>query len=302
MNLFGFFRPKAKAGPRVNNPKIGFLISATHGSGDVAGVWDQYITAFQSAMCTSNVQYFEEPPGGGVGPHGAGGDKGKYDTAANNLVSVHKVNVIVTGGTLAATECQKYTTTIPIVVASAGDLSGLAGSQLTGCTNGQANTQISDGRITTMNNNLKPTAVGVLGNYDVTPVQEAMDYVLTQLGNKGNPVYLRNNQTDLPNLQATLASLKQQKQVDVLYVCSDPFVRTNGTTIVQAAHAQGMKTMHEFGEWVGPKGPGGDLSYGPDFVKLFQRAAGYVDQILNGASPANLPIFEPQIVDCVQKS
>ena len=195
MNLFGFFRPKAKAGPRVNNPKIGFLISATHGSGDVAGVWDQYITAFQSAICTSNVQYFEEPPGGGVGPHGAGGDKGKYDTAANNLVSVHKVNVIVTGGTLAATECQKYTTTIPIVVASAGDPSGLAGSQLTGCTNGQANTQISDARITTMNNNLKPTAVEVLGNYDVTPVQEAMDYVLTQLGNKGNPVYLRNNQT-----------------------------------------------------------------------------------------------------------
>jgi hypothetical protein len=161
MNLFGFFKPKAKAGPRVNNPKIGFLISATHGSGDVAGVWDQYITAFQSAICTSNVQYFEEPPGGGVGPHGAGGDKGKYDTAANNLVSVHKVNVIVTGGTLAATECQKYTTTIPIVVASAGDPNGLAGSQLTGCTNGQANTQISDARITTMNNNLKPTAVGV---------------------------------------------------------------------------------------------------------------------------------------------
>jgi len=85
MNLFGFFRPKAKAGPRVNNPKIGFLISATHGSGDVAGVWDQYITAFQSAICTSNVQYFEEPPGGGVGPHGAGGDKGKYDTAPTIL-------------------------------------------------------------------------------------------------------------------------------------------------------------------------------------------------------------------------
>jgi hypothetical protein len=91
MNLFGFFRPKAKTGRRVNNPKIGFLISATHTSGDVAGVWDQYITAFQSAICTSNAQYFEEPPGGGVGPHGAGGDKGKYDTAANNLVSVHKV-------------------------------------------------------------------------------------------------------------------------------------------------------------------------------------------------------------------
>ena len=88
--------------------------------------------------------------------------------------------------------------------------------------------------------------------------------------------------------------------VNVLYVCSDPFVRTNGDAVVQAAHALGMKTIHEFAEWVIQHR--GDLSYGPDFVKLFQRAAGYVDQILNGASPANLPIFEPQIVDCVQKS
>jgi ABC-type uncharacterized transport system substrate-binding protein len=170
---------------------------------------------------------------------------------------------------------------------------------LTGCTNGQANTQISDARITTMNNNLKPTAVGVAGNYDVPPVKTAMDYILNQLGNKGYPVYLRNNQTDLPNLPATLASLNQKNKVNALYVCSDPFVRTNGNAIVQAAHAQGMRTMHEFAEWVDPKGPGGDLSYGPDFVKLFQRAAGYVDQILNGASPANLPVFEPQVADCV---
>ena len=86
--------------------------------------------------------------------------------------------------------------------------------------------------------------------------------------------------------------------MNVLYVCSDPFVRTNGTAIVKAAQNQKMKTMHEFGEWANYHH--GDQAYGPDFNKLFQRAAGYVDQILNGASAADLPIFEPQVADCVQ--
>ena len=55
--------------------------------------------------------------------------------------------------------------------------------------------------------------------------------------------------------------------------------------------------MHEFGEWVNYHN--GDRAYGPDFNKLFERAAGYVDQILNGALPANLPVFAPTLVDCV---
>jgi hypothetical protein len=55
--------------------------------------------------------------------------------------------------------------------------------------------------------------------------------------------------------------------------------------------------MHEFGEWVNHHN--GDRAYGPNFNQLFQRAAGYVDQILNGADAADLPVFAPQIVDCV---
>lgn len=317
MTFFRLFESRAKARTRVRNqrimnPYIGVLISATDTTNQAGGTgaWDPYIAAFKSALVTNipPAQWYEEPSTrSGIGS-GAGGDQAGYGTAAGNLVGYNpSPSVIVTGGTLAASECQKYTTTIPIVVASAGDLSSLTGSNFTGCTNGQANTLISDARIARMNNKLKPTAVGVAGNWDVQPVQNAMNYAYTQLlkqlgPNKAFLVYLRNNGTDLPDLPKTLTNLQKQNGVNVLYVCSDPFVRTNGTTIVKAAKALGMKTMHEFGEWVGP-GPhnhGGDLSFGPDFTKLFQRAAGYVDQILNGASPANLPIFEPQVADCVQ--
>jgi len=273
---------------------VGLLIAAR----DTDEVWHSYITAFERAVNTKPAPNYDPRP-----PGGAGGDPNLYATAAGQLV-MDKVDVIVTAGELAAEACKKATNAnrppkpIPVVVASAGDLSKFAGSNVTGFTNGQVNTQISDERIKIMNNRWNPIFVMVAGNDDVPPVKTAMDYVLGKLGNnKGYKISLK-NKTDLTNLQATLASQKKPNGMNVLYVCSDPFVRTNGTAIVQAAHALGMKTMHEFGEWHDKHK--GDLCFGPDFKKLFQKAAGYVDQILADDKLATLPVVEAQIGDCVQ--
>jgi hypothetical protein len=123
-------------------------------------------------------------------------------------------------------------------------------------------------------------------------------WFLGKLGNKGHRVSLKDNNSDLPGLKAKLAALQDSTGVNVLYVCSDPFVRTNGDAVVQAAQELGMKTIHEFAEWV--RQHGGDLSYGPNFNNLFQRAGGFVDQILKGKSAAQIPVFNPQVTDCVQ--
>jgi ABC-type uncharacterized transport system substrate-binding protein len=273
---------------------VGLLIAAR----DTDEVWHSYITAFQRAVNTRPAPNYDPQP-----PGGAGGDPNLYATGARQLVT-DKVDVIVTAGELAAEACNKATNAnkppkpIPVVVASAGDLSKFAGTNVTGFTNGQVNSQILDKRIEIMNNKWNPIAVMVAGNDDVPPVKAAMDYVLGQLGNKGYRVSVKNNNTDLTNLQATLASLQQPDGVNVLYVCSDPFVRTNGTAIVQAAQALGMKTMHEFAEWHDKHK--GDLCFGPDFEKLFKKAAGYVDRILADTKLATLPIVEAQIGDCVQ--
>jgi putative ABC transport system substrate-binding protein len=252
-------------------------------------VWDGYIAAFTGALCTNGSLTWVPPQ--------TGSDYNSYLIGAQNLMR-GGANVIVTAGNVAAKACYDATknSTTAVVVASAGDLTGLTGGNLTGCTNGQFDQQIVQERINIMQQ-WNPTGVGVVGNYSVPPVGKAMDYVKSQLG--GNTQIVDLNPTNIQTLQTTLTNLKQQYNVNVLYVCSDPYLRTNGNNLIQAAHghALGMKTMHEFGEWVTYHR--GNQAYGPDFTKLFKRAAGYVDQILNGADPANLPIFAPLPVDCV---
>lgn len=150
-----------------------------------------------------------------------------------------------------------------------------------------------------MNDKWNPVSVIVAGNDAVAPVNTAMGNALTQLGNKGQRVSLKDNNSDLPKLHDTLNSLKNPNGVNVLYVCSDPFVRTNGNNIVQIAQGLGMKTVHEFAEWVLQHK--GDLSYGPNFNDLFSIAGEFVNQIINySISAAKIPVFNPTVVNCVQ--
>jgi putative tryptophan/tyrosine transport system substrate-binding protein len=285
-------KSKAKAKRRDSNPTIGLLIAAT----DTDEVWHSYITAFKNAVGTTPVSYDPQPPGG------AGGDPQKYAKAAKQLVS-DNVNVIVTAGELAAAACKKATKTIPIVVASAGDLAAVAAPNLTGFTNGQVDPQILDARIIRMLKKLLPQkAVAVVGNDTVPPVKTAMDYAVASLQQKRVPVYSASFTTasDFKDEATIQEKLKPAygTTADVLLVCSDPLMRTHGSIFVNAAHHMHMKTMHEFAEWHTKHG--GDLCYGLDFTKLFQRAAGYVDQILaRGARAPKLPVIAARPKDCV---
>lgn len=241
-----------------------------------------------------------------------GVDYPSYLAGANALIAAG-ANVIVTAGNVAAQACYDATNAndpinpIPVVVASAGDLTGLTGGNLTGCTNGQTNSDILDERITRVLQKLsRKKVVAVVGNYTVPPVMAAMDSAVASLKAKKPPVPVYSASftkagdfQDEATIQGKLNPPVGTPIADVLLVCSDPLMRTYGNIFVKAVHHINMKTMHEFAEWHDEHG--GDLCYGPDFIKLFQRAAGYVDQILNGADPANLPVFAPQDpVDCVQ--
>jgi len=86
------------------------------------------------------------------------------------------------------------------------------------------------------------------------------------------------------------------RRADALYVCSDPFVTVNQVRINSLALGARLPTMHGIREHVQT---GGLMSYGTNFPDLFRRAGDYVDKILRGAKPADLPVEQPTKFDFV---
>ncbi|MFL6799420.1 MAG: ABC transporter substrate-binding protein [Xanthobacteraceae bacterium] len=79
-------------------------------------------------------------------------------------------------------------------------------------------------------------------------------------------------------------------RAEALYLCSDPLLTTNRLRLNTLALGVRLPTMHGFREYAEA---GGLVSYGPNLPDLFRRAADYVDKILRGAKPADLPIEQP---------
>ena len=75
-----------------------------------------------------------------------------------------------------------------------------------------------------------------------------------------------------------------------LYVCPGALVNANHRRIDTLALGARLPTMHAVRDFVGA---GGLLSYGANYTDLFRRSAEYVDKILKGAKPADLPVEQP---------
>jgi len=85
-------------------------------------------------------------------------------------------------------------------------------------------------------------------------------------------------------------------RAEALYVVSEPLVSTNRIRINTVALAARLPTMHSVREYVEA---GGLMSYGPNYPDLFRRAADFVDKILRGAKPSNIPVEQPTKFDLV---
>jgi putative ABC transport system substrate-binding protein len=75
-----------------------------------------------------------------------------------------------------------------------------------------------------------------------------------------------------------------------MFVVSDPLVFTNRMAISDFAIREKLPTVYRLKEYASD---GGLISYGPDFVAFFRKAGDYVDKILKGAKPEDLPIEQP---------
>src|SRR5262249_36027391 len=85
-------------------------------------------------------------------------------------------------------------------------------------------------------------------------------------------------------------------QVQALYVPGDALIFTHRVRVITVALAGRLPTIHNFREHVDA---GGLMSYGPNFVDLHRRSADYVDKILRGTKPADIPVEQPTKFDLI---
>ena len=95
-------------------------------------------------------------------------------------------------------------------------------------------------------------------------------------------------------IPAVVESLKGH--TDALYLQSDPLLNTHRVLINTLAMKAGVPTFSGIRDYVEA---GSLMSYGPNFPDLFRRAAEFVDKILRGAKPADLPVEQPTTFDLV---
>ena len=100
---------------------------------------------------------------------------------------------------------------------------------------------------------------------------------------------------DSRELEQALASLERERPA-ALVLLADPLTLSQRLRIVEFAAEARLPAIYELGEFVDA---GGLMSYGPNFDQLIRRSATYVDKILKGAKPADLPIEQPEKFELV---
>ena len=85
-------------------------------------------------------------------------------------------------------------------------------------------------------------------------------------------------------------------RAEALYVVNDPLINTSRIRINTFALVARLPTMHGLRE---PVEAGGLMSYGPNLSDLYRRAAEFVDKILRGANPGDIPVEQPTKFDLV---
>jgi putative tryptophan/tyrosine transport system substrate-binding protein len=227
----------------------------------------------------------------------AEGHSERYSEIAEEFVRL-KVDLIFTSGS-AAPAARQATSVIPIVFALAPDPVGTGlvdslarpGRNLTGLSN--QSSDLAGKRVELLREIipvLRRLAIMASNN---SQVMEEMDDAQSAARKLGLEV-IRSEMRRADDIAPAIEALKGH--VDALYVVSDAFANSNRVRINTFALAARLPTMHANREYIET---GGLISYGANYPHLFRRAAEYVDKILRGAKPADLPVEQPIKFDLI---
>jgi putative ABC transport system substrate-binding protein len=223
--------------------------------------------------------------------------EGRYDALSDFAAEFVRlrVNVILAAGIPAAQAARQATATIPIVMGQSGDPVG-AGLV--------ASLARPSGNVT----GLSDFTVGVVGRRlqlltELTPRARRVA-VLLNPANPTNPLQLKEIQTAAAGAGVTLVPVEvrgrddidgafvatRKQQAAALVVFADPMFGSEVTSIADLAAKNRLPTIWAERQYVEA---GGLMSYGTSYDDLYRRAAAYVDRILKGARPADLPVEQP---------
>jgi putative tryptophan/tyrosine transport system substrate-binding protein len=210
------------------------------------------------------------------------------------------VDVLLTAGTSGIRAAKQATTTIPIVMVTSGDpvafgfVASLArpGGNITGSSN--FSSELSAKRLELLKEAFPDTQrVGVMFNPDSAvndrnlPVMEQMAKTL----NLTLHTFAVRSAEDVASADAAVT----QQRVEAIVLPEDEFITANQRRIVELVETQRLPSIGraDFAQ------AGGLIGYSVNFVELYRRAALFVDKILKGTKPADLPVERPTKFDLV---
>jgi putative tryptophan/tyrosine transport system substrate-binding protein len=225
----------------------------------------------------------------------AKGHNERLPELANDLVGLN-VDVILTWGTNAVLAAKQATTTIPIVMGVIGDPLGIGivtnlahpGGNVTGCSLHAA--ELEAKRLQLLKDVVPALSrVAILFN----PTNHYMPLAL-QSARKGAQVLHVSLAVyevyDTTTLDAAFVTVMEDRP-DAFLVPADTFLVTQRGRIAQFAIENKLPSVYTYREYIEA---GGLMAYTPNYNDLFRRAATYVDKILKGAKPGDLPIEQPR--------
>ena len=280
----------ARAQQPAKQPTIGFL-----GSGTLEGQ-GQWVAAFLQRLRELG---WIEGRNITIEYRWAEGNSDRADELAAELVR-RRVDVIVTYANPIVLAVKRSTSTIPIVFAAAADplgtglVSTLArpGGNVTGLS--VEATDLGSKRLELLRD-VVPNfrRLGIMANVGNSASVLEMREVQSASGTLGLEV----KTLDIRQAEDIARAFDELKgHVDALYVCIDTILFANRIRIITLALAARLPTMFTTREAVKA---GGLMTYGPSFPELFRRAGDYVDRILHGAKPEDLPVEQPTKFDLV---
>jgi ABC-type uncharacterized transport system substrate-binding protein len=231
----------------------------------------------------------------------ADGKTERYPDLVNELIRL-PVDVIVAGPAPAAVAAKKATATIPIVITLGADPiafglieTGQSGN-ITGLT--EVTPELTPKRLTLFKQimpNLRRVAIlsqpGILRT-------ETFDQVVKQARDTAQSLGLQLQFFEVRAANELDAAFDEitKARIEALVVLQSPMFNAQTKRLADLANTHRLPTMYEFRRFAAD---GGFMSYGADFNDVYRRAATYVDRLLKGAKPADLPVEGPTKLDLV---